>query len=448
MMNGPEWTDDEIPHEPTEDVPAPPPRKGPRALSEEDIRRLKEKILGGRSYEPEEEVLEVMRRGKKPKDGPAPILTSALNLQNIVDIDTRWADRIRLNEFSGRIWASLPYEASAREVEDTTPTELVIWLEQIYGLQFKKQMCQDAIAVAAKQSAFNPVRDKLEGFKWDGEPRVDGLLSKYFGAEDNVVTRAISRCFLVSCVARVMRPGCKVDTTLILVGGQGAGKSTALRVLALDDEWFADTEPDAGKDFYQAIAGKWLYELQEIDHFLRGREASRIKSLLSSQNDHYRGSYGVYAHGHPRQTVFVGSTNKENFLVDDTGNRRFWPILIHAIDLAALRADVEQLWGEAVSLYNAKEPWYLSRDLAIKQAEEAKEYMVTDPWDAPISRYLSGKSTVTTTDVLEYGLDIADRTRWTPQAESRVASVLRQAGWEQARPRAADGTRPRVWRRA
>lgn len=444
-MNEPDWTDDEIPRQDTDEEP--PPRTGPRPIDPEEYARLKAKLLGGRSYEPEPEVLALMRRGKEQKDGTRPVLASALNLQNIIDNDTRWMGRIRLNEFSGRIWLALPYEDRSVEVDDTSPTELLLWTEQVYQLQYRPQTCQAALAVAAKQNAYHPVRERLEPLKWDGEPRVDGLLCRYFGAEDSVVSRAVSRCFMVSCIARVFRPGCKVDTTLILVGLQGAHKSTALRVLALDDEWFADTEPGEGKDFLQNLPGKWIYELAEIDHFLRGRDASRIKSVLSSQNDHYRGSYGVYASGHPRQTVFVGSTNKANFLVDDTGNRRFWPVTIGEIDLAALRADVEQLWAEAVTLYRAGEPWYLSRDLAKRQAADALDYMETDPWEAPIASWMAGRAGFQTHDVLEHALAIADRTKWTRQAEQRAASVLRLLGWEQVRERAPDGTRPRVWRR-
>ena len=170
-------------------------------------------------------------------------------------------------------------------------------------------------------------------------------------------------------MARVFRPGCKADCTLILEEAQGTLKSTACAVLALSPEWFADGIADLGsKDSAQDLRGKWIVEIAELSAMTRAA-VERVKAFISRQVDHYRPSYGRRSQDFPRQTVFIGSTNSDEYLADETGNRRFWPVRIGRIDIPALQRDVEQIWAEAVVAFKAGEQWWLDAELEAEARE-------------------------------------------------------------------------------
>jgi putative DNA primase/helicase len=173
------------------------------------------------------------------------------------------------------------------------------------------------------------------------------------------------------------------------MGKQGIRKSTAFRVLAVRDEWFADTLSELGsKDSRVEISGKWLTEMSELDR-VKGRALETVKSFLTTRHDHYRPPYGRRAEDVPRQCVFVGTTNSETPLADESGNRRFWPITCGEIDIDGLLKHRDQLWAEAVSRYRAGAKWYLDskelQDAAV--VEQAKRYE-GGVWDESILEWL------------------------------------------------------------
>lgn len=430
----PEWSDDEIPVVGEEEEDRPPPRKRPKLLTPD----LQAEILSGfPDMEPEQAVTDALAFGK---GGPLP---TPLNVQIILDNDTRWAEAIRLNEFSGRVWVRIPGEEEA-PMRETTHTKALLWMAQVYGINPPPSVVLAAMAVSAEANSWHPVRDYLSGLEWDKEPRVDDLLPRYFGVEDTVLTRSISRCFMVSCVARVMRPGCKVDTTLVLQGGQGAGKSTACGILAKQESWFSDTPPEwHNKDLYGNMAGKWIVELAEIDQHLRSVSSSKVKATLSSRIDSYRRPYDRTPQDYPRQTVFVGSTNEPVFLEDSTGNRRYWPVTVGAVDTASLAQDVDQLWAEAFHMFQGHEPWHLSREMSRLLEEASERYTYRDPWEPLVAAYLRTRPEVTLGDVYEGALNIVDRTRWGGKSDHRLAAVMRSLGWASTR----NEEKARVWRR-
>jgi len=273
-----------------------------------------------------------------------------------------------------------------------------------------------------------------EGLTWDGKERCSTWLIDYLGVEDSLYARAVGRKWLVSAVARIMQPGCKADVCLILESfKQGKLKSTALRSLC-GDEWFSDTFGDIGnKDTLLSFRGKWILEVQEIDRIFL-RESSEIKDFISKQTDIYRPPYGREVIEVPREFVFSGTTNKDDYLRDETGGRRFWPVQVSNVHVDALRVDRDQLWAEAVWLYREGETWWISsqdEELA-RQAEQAQRARYEgDPWECAVMEYCSMVSAGRPIQIEEIltgriGKKLADVTK---QDRNRIAKILYSAGY-------------------
>jgi putative DNA primase/helicase len=222
-------------------------------------------------------------------------------------------------------------------------------------------MIGQAMLTVARLTPSHPVRNYLNGLRWDGQHRIDSWLTRYMGVAQSHYSNAVGSKWLISAVARVMRPGSKVDTALVLEGKQGIGKSRALRILGGD--WFTDNLGDLReKDTLLQLAGKWIVELGELDAISR-HESTQVKAFLSRQEDVYRVPFGRVSESFPRQCVFAGTTNSDTHLKDETGNRRWWPVRCQKIDLAALAQDRDQLWAEAFAMFKEGKNWYLDSEL-------------------------------------------------------------------------------------
>jgi len=241
-----------------------------------------------------------------------------------------------------------------------------------------------------EQKPKKSVREYLEGLVWDKKPRLERWLIDYAGASDTPRVRAISRAVLIGAVRRVRHPGCKIDEMLILEGPQGGGKSAALRVMAIDDDWFTDDFPvdvDSGK-LVEVTAGKWIVELSELKGMSAG-DVAALKAQLSTQQDTARRQpYARAGETVPRQFVIVGTTAATEYL-RDTGNRRFWPIRVERFDLDRLRIDRDQIWAEAVVAEAAGEPMRI--DARTELVLAAREQLArTDPTDGHLhANYLA-----------------------------------------------------------
>ena len=249
--------------------------------------------------------------------------------------------------------------------DDTDDAGLRYYLEKVYKIVAKGKV-DDATAFVHEKNSFHPVRDYLKTLTWDGQERLDTLFIDYLGAEDSPYTRAVARKTFTAAVARVFQPGCKFDCMPVLIGKQGIGKSHMLSIMG--GEWFSDSITSIqGKEGYEALHGSWIVEWAELSAAKKS-DIESMKQFISKRDDRYRKAYARRVTDNPRQCVFVGTTNDDEFLRDFTGNRRFLPIQTDATRATKnifdqLPQERDQLWAEAVQRYKDKEPLYLDKEL-------------------------------------------------------------------------------------
>lgn len=325
-------------------------------------------------------------------------------------------------------------------LDDYSVAYLAQWLALRWRMKIGPVTAGLAAMVASKGKgrAVHPVREYLRGVEWDGVPRVDRWLSEYAGAAENLYTAAVGRMWMIAAVARVMQRISICKTMLILEGAQDAGKSTLLRRLCPVPEWFSDTPVDlgGGKDQYQSLRGKWIVEIPELDGF-RGKDATRIKSFVSSPVDNYRKSYGKTNEDVPRQCVFAGTTNEEHYLHDSTGNVRFWPVRMGAIDFVAVERDRDQLWAEAMVYYLDGAEWHISDMTLVGLAKaEAAEREEEDAWSSAVAQWIGsplGRAnalrSVSTSDVLEYAIELRPKDH-DKSAQTRIGILMKKFGFK------------------
>jgi predicted P-loop ATPase len=306
-----------------------------------------------------------------------------------------------------------------------------------------KDPARSAVDMLAERFKFHPVRDYLDKLRWDEVPRVNGLFPRYFGAEPSPYVNAVSRMFLISMVARIFEPGCKVDHMPVLEGDQGGFKSMACAILA--GEWFSDHLPDITlKDASQHLRGKWLIEVGEM-HVMTRAESAALKAFITRQVERYRPSYGRCEVHEKRQCAFIGTTNKEVYLKDETGNRRFWPLKCGEVDVDALRRDRDQLFAEASALYRAGVPWWPDKQFEQQHMMPEQETRYeTDAWEEKIAEHLSTMSETTIGEVARQALFF--ETRCIGKADqNRITVVMQRLHWHRARKRGTGGAR--LWTR-
>jgi predicted P-loop ATPase len=285
-------------------------------------------------------------------------------------------------------------EGYPHDLGDHDVTEIRKYLQEVVGMRtVSRDTVGEAANYVARDNSYHPVFDMLEALEWDGLPRLNTWLRDCFGVEDTPYHKVIGRLFLIALVARIYRPGCKADYMLVIEGEQGKKKSLACETLA--GKWFSDGMPEdiTSKDASVHLRGKWLIEVAEMHSFNKA-EATHLKSFITRTTERFRPPYGRYEVDEPRQCLFIGTTNKEMYLKDETGGRRFWPFKALSINLDRLKSIREHLLAEAVAAFKAGEQWWPDPTFEAEVIKpEQEERYDGDAWEEPIGRFLEGRTT-------------------------------------------------------
>lgn len=349
----------------------------------EEIDRMLDKELSY-SIEQVKRMLSMDEKGR--------IFQSIDNCMLILQYDPILSHAICYNDLTGKIditkdlgWG----KSDSGGIRDVDENQIEWYMERTYGIRNYPAIGK-ALNIIASQNHFHPIKDYLEALEWDGVSRIAEVLPKYLGAEKCDYTTEVMTLLMQAMIHRLYEPGCKFEIMVCLVGGQGAGKSTLFRLLAIKDEWFSDDISRLGdENVYRRLQGHWLLEMPEMLGTVNAKTVEEIKAFLSRQKDNYKVPYERHPEDRPRQCVFVGTSNTLDFLpLDRTGNRRFAPIMIHAeqvekhilADEKESRDYIMQLWAEMMVLYRSTKYHKLKLSSATEEylKNMQKEFMPED----------------------------------------------------------------------
>ena len=320
------------------------------------------------------QVKKLLKRSNEGK-----VYKSAANYKLALQLDPLLKGAIRKNLLTERIDIVKPlgWYRDGPTLTDVDIKYLLLYLEENYELDNEKKI-QNAVMVIANENRYHPIRDFLNGLKWDGTERIRFCLHHFLGAETDDYTYEAMLLFLLGAISRAFNPGCKFELMLCLVGGQGAGKSSFFRLLAVQDDWFSDDLKKLDdENVYRKMQGHWLIEMSEMIATANAKSIEEIKSFLSRQKETYKVPYETHPADRKRQCVFCGTSNTLDFLpLDRTGNRRFVPVMVHP-ELAEIhvleneavsRAYLIQVWAEAMEIYR-------SGNFKLRFSPEMNEYL-------------------------------------------------------------------------
>ena len=373
------------------------------------------------------------------------------NFEIVMDKDSRFAGKIRLNEFAQQpyLYGSVPWENenNCRAWSSHDDSALFSLIQADYGLKSRQDFA-DALKNVSMRNKFHPVRELLDSLTWDGKEHIRSLLPEYLGAEDSDYTYQVMRLWMLGAVSRVYKPGSKFDYTIILQGSQGIGKSTFLKQLAMDDSWFNDSLDSLDSDkAVQSLTGSWIIELAELKSLARtAGGVESVKRFLTATQDKYRIPYERRADTFYRQCVFAGTTNKDDFLQDETGNRRFLIVQTgvkkpsKSLFVPEIMDTIKLAWAEAVHIWKNEKPQLILPEAYMQEAKELQEAnMADDGKRGIIQEYLEGKTQVCAREIWEKALgeNVSPRKYQITEINDIIAKV---PGWKKLKsPRNFEG---------
>ena len=373
------------------------------------------------------------------------------NFEIVMDKDDRFAGKIRFNEFAQQLYlcGNVPWEKedNCRAWSSHDDSALFSLIQADYGLKSRQDFA-DALKNVSMRNKFHPVRELLDSLTWDGKEHIRSLLPEYLGAEDSDYTYQVMRLWMLGAVSRVYKPGNKFDYTIILQGSQGIGKSTFLKLMALDDSWFNDSLDSLDSDkAVQSLTGSWIIELAELKSLARtAGGVESVKRFLTATQDKYRIPYERRADTFYRQCVFAGTTNKDDFLQDETGNRRFLIVRTgvkkpsKSLFVPEIMDTIKQAWAEVVNIWKNEKPQLLLPESCMQEAKELQEAnMADDGKRGIIQEYLEGKTQVCAREIWEKALgeNVSPRKYQITEINDIIAKV---PGWKKLKsPRNFEG---------
>lgn len=373
------------------------------------------------------------------------------NFEIVMDKDSRFAGKIRLNEFAQQpyLYGSVPWENenNCRAWSSHDDSALFSLIQADYGLKSRQDFA-DALKNVSMRNKFHPVRELLDSLTWDGKEHIRSLLPEYLGAEDSDYTYQVMRLWMLGAVSRVYKPGSKFDYTMILQGSQGIGKSTFLKQMAMDDSWFNDSLDSLDSDkAVQSLTGSWIIELAELKSLARtAGGVESVKRFLTATQDKYRIPYERRADTFYRQCVFAGTTNKDDFLQDETGNRRFLIVQTgvkkpsKSLFVPEIMDAIKLAWAEAVHIWKNEKPQLILPEAYMQEAKEFQEAnMADDGKRGIIQEYLEGKTQVCAREIWEKALgeNVSPRKYQITEINDIIAKV---PGWKKLKsPRNFEG---------
>lgn len=399
--------------------------------------------------------------GKATNKTVAVLKTTRSNLLNMFvcpDYGTfknPYRDMLYLNSFTGWIeflrrapWHH-DHDISRVHWRDVDNVMLRTDLDERYGLEFTKDVINDAVVAYTYKRQMHPIKGWLEALKWDGVKRLDLLLPHYAGAEHGPYSRAVGRKLLIGCVARALRPGCKLDTIVVLEGDQGIGKSTFCAVLGGDYYGQIALDLRSEKDTIMAMSLCWIAEISEFV-CKRASDADELKAFITREKDIIRRPYDATTSIEPRHTVMIATVNPNatgRYLQDATGNRRYLPVKTNLFRLDELRRDRDQLFAEAYAAYVTGESWWLDDPSVVAEATAEQARRVTiDPWADVLAAWMSHQRAagveLQPMTGYEMGRDVYNK----PGSQlgigdyRRIGAAASQLGWRHERL-TIDGTR-------
>lgn len=387
------------------------------------------------------------------KDDFGKIEATGSNLTILMEHKSEFIDLLSYNVRTGAVMISRPPprnecipQVSAtypRALRDDDCAAIRMYFEGgDLRLRFKVEDVHTSVAFVARARSSDPVVDYLSRLTWDGTPRLASWMHESCGIVNTAYVSTVGRKWIISGVARALRPGCKVDTMLVLEGGQGKRKSTLLAALMPDESLFCDHLPalDQHIQVVEQIRGPWLIEVAELDAFGKADE-TRIKQFLSATKDRYTAKYKRNAEDVQRAVFFAGTTNRTEWIKDTTGGRRFWPVQVDdtaTINLGWVTANRDQLWAEAVAMFKGGESWWLNDSEEADAKGEQASRIEVDPWHGAIEERLVGRAETTMAELLRDVCGI-DMSRQTVKESKRIVAILNALGWERRQKRGVLG---------
>lgn len=318
------------------------------------------------------------------------------NLLNILEQDENICDIYRYNTVSNKTYRLLE-DGTYRQWTDDDDNELLWYIENVYDIYFPQKF-YSAFSIACSHKKINPLKDIIENKEWDGKPRIDKFLVDILKCEDDDYHREVARMIFYGGINRLYQPGCKFDYMPIFIGPQGAGKSSIVKWLSLNDTYYTDISSIEGKDALENLQGVWICELSELLAMVKTKDVEAMKSFITRTIDRFRESYGRRSKEYPRTCIFIGTTNDYQFLSDKTGNRRYLPVKLNLKMGEIYKKEnyikdyILECWREALYLYNNGRTYLTIPIKYYKDVAKAQDSAVEDdPKTGMILDYLDKK---------------------------------------------------------